>query len=291
MPVHARKVAQIADSRRHLRKSSGVLIHRRTSKKNRGRKVSSNGEVRHSQTRPLFLVFLFLVTQYFFFGSPLFQVRDVIVNSSPRVSEKEIRSRLSLSDSSSTWAVSKSSIEMDLTGHPLLKDAQIDVVFPGRVTVSVSERKPRFYAAYHGTTEVWYSVDEEGVVFESVKPLKNQVKFLLSRPLKVGSRLSPSELEIIDYFQKELSPKLGQRFRDVKITKSLDLAIKLSFQNRDIWVRLGRPERMTYKLFLLEKLLAQLAPQTEQIESIDLRFSAPLVKILKTASSQEPLSL
>ena len=228
---------------------------------------------------------MFLVTQYFFLNSPLFQVRDVVVNPSAGVSEEEIRSRLSLTESSNFWRLSPSSLESDLLGHHLLSGADVDVSFPGRVVVNVSERTPSFYVAYRGKSKAWFSVDDNGVVLESVKPLKKQLKFLLARPLKKGSLLSAAELDIVRYFQESLSPSLSKRLRDVKIRKNLDLSVKLSFQNRYIWARLGRPERMTYKLFLLEKLLAQLATQKEQIKSIDLRYSAPLVKIKQPAQS------
>lgn len=279
--MHARRIAQIADSRRHLRRGSGSLTYRRAKKKSK--KPNSHREIKISRKGPLFLMMLFFVSQYFFLQSSLFQVSDVVVEGNEVVPLDSIRANLGLSEHTRFWEVSPQTLKGSVLELHRLQDAEVAMAFPGRVRVKVQERAPAFSAAALGSERQWYAVDRDGVILNQRAPEKGAFKVLLDRPLRVGTQLSAKELEVILYFQKSLKPSLRQRLRTVKLNKRHEVALKISFKNKYLWVRLGRPEKMGYKLFLLEELLNQLKKERSQVASVDLRYSTPVVRLAKPA--------
>ena len=68
------------------------------------------------------------------------------------------------------------------------------------------------------------------------------------------------------------------KIRAIKLGVTGEVAFRMKYGNDNIWVRLGRPEKLQYKLFLLNELLAKLEKEKSKVESIDLRYSAPVVK-------------
>ena len=232
-----------------------------------------------SRQRPLFLVLMFLVSQFYFLQSPLFQFNQIEIEGASKVSEDKIESRLGLREHTSFWDVSTDSLQENLSSLRMLQHAQVDLEFPGRVSVTISERKPSFLAAYIGNTKEWYSMDSEGLALESLKPTGEALRILLPYPVRTRTQVRASDLYVVKFFQENLSDKLRERVTAVKINQTHDVALRLKYGGKSIWVRLGRPEKLEYKLFLLSELISKLKRDgATSIESIDLRYSAPVVK-------------
>ena len=273
--MYARKIAQIAESRRHLRRDCGSLTYRRPKK--RARKSSSKREITFSRRRPLFLVFLFLVSQYFFLQSPLFEFQDVEIDGAEEVAGSVIESKLGLAKGANYWELSEESLEANIESMYRVEDAIVNVEFPSRVEVTVLEREPSFYVAYRGDAGKWFSADDEGVILDGSAPPEGTLKFFLSHPIKGGMNVRASDLQVVRFFQDTLKGELRERVRAINIGKKREVTLKVSYTPQPLWVRLGRPERLEYKIFLLRELLSQLAKDKVDVRSIDLRYSAPVV--------------
>lgn len=274
--MYARKIAQIAESRRHLRRDCGSLTYRRPKK--RSRKVQAKQTVSYSRKKPLFLIFLFFVSQFFFLKSSLFSFRELEVKGASSVDTVDIEKKLGLSDSSTYWDLSEGSLLANLQSLHRLNGATVSVEFPGRVQVMVSERKPSFFVAYRRDARKWFSVDSDGVVLDIDKPQKGALKFYLPHPVKGGTQVREGDLQVVRYFQDQLSEDLKKRVRAINISNGQLLALKVIVGKRPVWVKLGRAEKLGYKLFLLQQLLTQLSKEKSIITSIDLRYSAPVVR-------------
>lgn len=277
--MHARRIAQIADSRRHLRRGSGSLTYRRAKRKSK--KPLAHREIKISRKGPLFLMMLFFVSQYFFLQSTLFQVSDVVVEGNEVVPLDSIMANLGLSEHTRFWEVNPVGLKGSVLELHRLQDAEVSMAFPGRVRVKVQERAPSFSAASLDDENKWYAVDQDGVILNQRAPEKGGFRVMLDRPLRLGAQLSAKELEVILYFQQSLKPTLRDRLRTVKLNKRHEVALKISFKNKYLWVQLGRAEKLSYKLFLLEELLTQLKREQAQVASVDLRYTAPVVRLSK----------
>jgi cell division protein FtsQ len=274
--LHARKISQIAESRRHLRRDSGALTYRRARKK--PRKANAKRERTFSRRRPLFLIFMFLVSQFYFLQSPLFQLNEVEIEGEQSVSENDIESSLGLADETSFWDVSDVSLEQNLMLMHRLREAEVDRSFPGRVQITVSERKPAYFAAFIGNTKTWCSIDSDGVVLDKVDANSDHLRVLLSHPVRPGGQVRKSDLKVIRFFEDNLKGSLREQVLAIKIGATGEVAFRMKYGSNPIWVRLGRPEKLSYKLFLLQEMMAKLAKEKSVVSSIDLRYSAPVVK-------------
>lgn len=280
--MYARKVSQIAESRRHLRRDCGSLTYRRP--KARSKKGSHKREITFSRKRPLFLMFLFFVSQFFFLKSALFEFHEIKVEGAESVSESMVLEKLGLGDSKSYWDLSAASLEENLEGVHRLEKATVELVFPGRVEVSVTERQPSFYVTYRKKANKWFSSDASGVVLKNEYPPEGAIKFILPHPVKDGIHIRKKDLQVVRFFQDSLSPELRKTVRAINIGKKRQITLKVLLGKSPVWVRLGRPEKLEYKLFLLSRLMRQLVKDKAEIRSIDLRYSAPVVR----KSAQEP---
>ena len=277
--MHARKISQIAESRRHLRRDSGALTYRRAKKK--PRKANAKRERTFCRRRPLFLIFMFVVSQFYFLQSPLFQFNDVQIEGEKSVSEEDIESNLGLAETTSFWDVSDVALEENLMMMHRLREAQVDRSFPGRVSVTVSERKPAYFAAFIGNTKTWCSIDSDGVVLDETQANGDHLRILLSHPVRPGGQVRSSDLKAIRFFEDNLKGKLREQILAIKLGANGEVAFRMKYGGNPIWVRLGRPEKLSYKLFLLQERMVKLTNDKSAVESIDLRYSAPVVKTTK----------
>lgn len=284
--LYARKIAQIAESRRHLRRDCGALTYRRPKK--RPRKLQVKQKVSISRHRPLFLMMLFFVSQYFFLQSPLFEHQTISVNGNESLSLSTVEERLGVKEGMNFWELSESSLEENLKALHLVDEARVSLVFPGEVRVNVSERKPSFFVAQKTSAPKWFSADQDGVVLKSAAPKDDALKIFLPHPVKDGTKVRTDDLQVVRYFQDRLSSNLRSSVRAIEIDQGQQLSLKTMVGKDPVWVKLGRAERLEYKLFLLSELITQLGKEQATILSIDLRFSAPVVKkkVVQTVATE-----
>ncbi len=283
--MHARKIAQMADSPRYPRRCSGVLTYRRTRRNTRPSKVLRETNIpRH---RPLFLAFLFAVSQYLFFSSPLFEVREVQFSGQQSLSRGELETALGLPLGSSLFEISEKLLSERVGLHHKVQDAEVSVIFPGQVQVRVTERQPRYSVAYIHDASSWFAVDNEGVVLMEKEPAPGGWRVLLSRKVKDGLRLTPAESRRIDELRDKIPEDLRARLEVLRLEGRQEVSLKIRYKDRPLWVRLGRTEKLEYKFFLLSQLLQQLVSEQAVLETIDLRHSGPVVKIQTPVKAEE----
>lgn len=276
--LYARKISQIADSRRHLRRGCGTLTYRRSRKKGRKAPVTRTREVTATRHRQLFLVFLFAVSQFFFLQSSLFVVRDITVEGQKKTDKKTILQAMGLGEDARYWSLSPNDLTNEVLELHQLESASVEVLFPSRVSVTVRERQPVFSVASIGKSQHAFLVDKDGVILGAGKAPAGAVSMVVDRPVKLGGQLTNDELEVATYLQTHLRPTLAKRLERIKFNKRGDVALRIRYGTGGFWVRLGRPEKLSYKLVLLEELIASLKAESADFASIDLRYSTPVVR-------------
>lgn len=221
---------------------------------------------------------MFLVSQFYFLQSPLFQFNEVVIEGTEELTESDIESKLGLGNETSFWDVSDESLQQNLLFMHRLSDADVEMSFPGRVSVMVQEREPAYYAAFIGNTNSWYSIDGDGVILDDAQASSEHLRILLSHPVRPGGQLRKSDLKVIRFFQDNLKGNLREQVMAIKLGETGEVAFRMKYAGKSIWVRLGRPEKLQYKLFLLQEMMTKLAAEKSSVSSIDLRYSAPVVK-------------
>ncbi len=283
--MYARKLAQLADTRRHMRRGCGTLTYRRNRKKSR--KAPVVREIQISRHRQLFLVFLFSVSQFFFLQSSMFVVSDIAVKGGNTVKETAIRKAMNVKSGARYWELSPQGLQEDILGLHGLEAAQVNLLFPGKLDVTVSERRPLYTVAASAEPGQTYTVDKDGVVLAKGQTGPKSLQLLVDRVPRVGGRISSNELEISAFLHGHLSQSIRDRLVSVNFDGRDEVTMRIKYRDDSIPVRMGRGERLSYKLFLLEELLASLKAESAPVLSIDLRFSTPIVR--KPYKKPEPL--
>lgn len=105
-------------------------------------------------------------TWCFFTDGQHFAVKEVCVEGNDRVSAREVLSLTGLQLGGNAIGIDPETLQAELEEHPLLREADVELDLPGRVTIRVRERQA---AALVALGELFYA-DEQGVIFESVRP-------------------------------------------------------------------------------------------------------------------------
>jgi cell division protein FtsQ len=201
--------------------------------------------------------------------SPYFQVRDVEVRGTTRVTSAQVMKLIGWPKPQSIFEIPMRRIEAALERNPWVERALARRKFPDRLIVDITERKPR--AVVH--LEDLFYVDQEGVVFKRVTK-GDGLNFPILTGLKEdevagpeGRELLARALELQNLLEKEA------RFRsivsEIHVSKRLGFSVITTGKTREI--RFGF-DNFPLKMESLKKLFDQLEGQRLQARFIDLSF-------------------
>lgn len=274
--MYARKIAQISETRRYARRNAGSLSYRRQRKASvDSQAIRERGTSRHRQ---LFLVFLFTVCQFIFLQSSIFSLKDITIEGDRAISKEVIRGAMDLGDSPSYWSLAPQDIQSSLADLQGVESARVKLGFPSSLSVTIIERKPVYRICWVAAAHTAYGVDREGVIVADEPPQAGPISIALQRPVRVGGRLSPSELKVLEFFSKNAANPLLTDIKLIEFSNDGEVTLRFAYKTLTIPIRLGRPEQLGYKLFVLQELMSSLKAERAVVLSIDLRFTTPIVR-------------
>jgi cell division protein FtsQ len=201
--------------------------------------------------------------------SPYFQVRDVEVRGTTRVSSAQVMKLTGWPKPRSIFEIPIRRVEAALNRNPWVERALVRRKFPDRLIVDITERKPR--AVVH--LEDLFYVDQEGVVFKRVTK-GDGLNFPILTGLKEdevtrpeGHELLARALELQTLLEKE--PRFRSIVSEIHISKQLGFSVITMGRTREI--RFGF-DNFPLKMGSLNKLFDRLERQQLQARFIDLSF-------------------
>jgi cell division protein FtsQ len=230
-----------------------------------------------------------LITWYVL-GSSRFDLSgpdSVILTGNHYVSQADIAGAIGAGAEPNLFRLSLDDARREVESIPWVQSASLRRVFPNRLQVDVTERKP---VAYVNTGNGLKLVDAEGVLLE--KPTDASLDF----PVVTGidSSMSAADrkarLALFDRFEQELKSQVdgaGWLVSEVDLSDDGDLkallvqgreTILVHFGNRDFGERFGT--------FLT--LLPQIQTATAAVDSVDLRYRGQVVVSPKASASANP---
>ena len=98
---------------------------------------------------------------------PYFAIDQLVINGcGPALTPDDVRIWLGFSDESTLWDASPARVRARLDAHPFIARATVRRQFPGRVEITVRERRPQAIAVLDDL----YYVDRSGVTFGPLRP-------------------------------------------------------------------------------------------------------------------------
>ena len=217
----------------------------------------------------LFLVGLPVVAAVWMGTSPLFQLVEVRIGPTERVSTEEVAEALAGLRGRHLLRLSLSDVEALLASHPWIEGAAIRKELPDRMIVEVHERHP---VALLRQDDGLFYVDQTGFVMEPYDPA-GPVDFPLLSVAPGASLDVPRALEVADSFDRfvhggtaGLSEVELLGLDDFRI-HSAELAFPVLVSGAEVKTQLAK----------LEKLLPEITRRFPVVEAVDLRFSRQIV--------------
>lgn len=208
---------------------------------------------------------------------PYFAINQLVINGcGPALAPDDIRTWLGLTDDSTLWQAVPALVRARLEAHPYIARATARREFPGRLEVTVRERRPQAIAVLDGL----YYVDRSGATFGPLRPQDSR-----DYPLITG--LDPAEEE---------GPRTWAIRRALRLLRRCDREpcigelseIHLA-DRRGVIVYLAEPRvpivlgwgSWPAKLDRAERALRAWEGAAERLASLDVRFRNQVVLILR----------
>ena len=221
----------------------------------------------------IFLISLF----YFLFFANYFQVKNINFDGLKEVSEEKLISliepylenKVLFFQSKSIFLINFNKIKKIIIEEvPLVEEVKIKRKFPETLSFLVVEREG--LATF--CQEDCFSLDKEGIIFDSEKGMKPIIKTALLEKIKLADRVIEKNelnqlLKINSYLEEELSIPLEEL-----LVASLE---KLEVMTKEGWKAYFNPqENVEWQLDKLKTLLEKviLPEQRKDLEWIELRF-------------------
>jgi cell division protein FtsQ len=203
-------------------------------------------------------------------SSPRFAITRVDVSGLESLSEAEVREAAGVREGENLFALDASGVAARLERLPRVKRVQVTRSLPGRVALSIEERRPFALLASGGRL---YWVDDEGrVLGPEPRAVAPELPVLTGRAAdgSEGVRMGAAFLRAMLKSGSSLLPRISE----IDVGQSGDGPVLHTVDG--IEVKLGS-EAWEERLGRLQGVLAQIETEQEPIESIDLRFRDQVV--------------
>ncbi|MCE7871116.1 hypothetical protein DYH09_12155 [bacterium CPR1] len=282
----ARSLSRLASPPPRRSKSREVKRSSREVRRSRETRVLKERPRRLVPLRKLFLVGLFFLGQGLFFFSELFHLSRIEVNGLSHLTREQVVSHARLTRGSPVWLLPPATVAERVAGIHAVKSVQVEVRLPGTVEIAVQEREPRFLVGSPASPEL-YLADAHGVLLRKAQLPSSLPRVMVTEPLAEGGRLSQGIVPIASETLALLHGIVPGKPSSISIDSLEAVTVETSWQGWPLTLRLGSLEHRDYKRQLLQALWARLPASKGRPVLLDLRYSSPVVKVVKP-SSPEP---
>lgn len=217
----------------------------------------------------LVLVGLPLLLAFWVYTSPRFQLREVHIGSTVRVSTSEIEQALQPLRGRHLLGLSLEDVEGRLVANRWIRSATIRKELPNRLLVQIQERQPAALLRQDG--ELLY-VDNEGFVMGPYDPAGPVDLLLLSS--EAGAGLDVAEALAVATELQHLAPAWSRGLSEIEALGLGDYRVHSAQLEFPILLHTGDLEIQVAKL---EMLLPEISARFSNVAAVDLRFTRQIV--------------
>lgn len=149
--------------------------------------------------RRLGIVGIILFISLVVMSLPVFRIETVIVSGNVELSKEEIVQTAEADTGTNIFAYISSKYEKKLMSVPIIKTANIQKIYPNKLSISVVERMPIGYIVYLENTYI--AIDNEGVVLDVSNSYNKQLPFIVGlkfNEFNLGQKLQVEDEQVFD---------------------------------------------------------------------------------------------
>ncbi|MFW5814331.1 MAG: cell division protein FtsQ/DivIB [Spirochaetota bacterium] len=171
---------------------------------------------------------------YHLLVAPRLEIEEIRIESDLPLADEELLATAGVRIGVPYFAVDSAAVEANIERHPLVRDAQVDVTFPNRMTISASRRRPLAAALAEtpdGTVPLVF--DDEGVVFQiglgevaGELPVVSGLRF---ESVDLGLELPALVVEFLGQLKRirMQSPELYRLFSEYRVVRKNEYAYEV----------------------------------------------------------------
>lgn len=130
---------------------------------------------------------------------PVFQIKTVVVSGNIDLSKAEIVQVAEADTGTNIFAYISNKYEKKLANIPIIKTANIQKIYPNKLSINIVERIPIGYVVYLENTYI--AIDNEGVVLDVSNSYNKQLPFIVGLKFKefnLGQKLEVEDQQVFD---------------------------------------------------------------------------------------------
>lgn len=228
----------------------------------------------------LFLLFICLLTTYFFIHSAFFSVQNIEVEGNTALQRERIIETSGLNYGTNIFSMDTNEAILKIKMYPSVKEVMIKRKLPNTLQISVDERVPlALVVGQNG----FIIVDNEGIFLKKVTDLKDlNMPVISGIPVddsgRPGSSIMTPSLDAALKVAELMNETLRENVTEIMAPSPLSLTLKTV---QGVKVLFGEPNDFERKVKLMEKLLTKNGAviNEQTVEYIDLRYdTSPVIK-------------
>jgi cell division protein FtsQ len=219
----------------------------------------------------------------YLYNSKYFKIKSVIVNGNSHYSSEQVITIADVEIGANIFEINKKNIEDKLAAELTWANSiSLRKVFPDRIEISITERKPYIRLVYGGK---YFILDKEAVVLDEISGgepslysgyllVKNGIKFYPEIGEKIAKKSILGAADIYDALDVELKNIIKEAF--ISGSTNSDIVL-VTFDDKQIIF--GTSDKIVDKNAILRQILTQIYENEITYSVIDLRnIENPIIK-------------
>jgi cell division septal protein FtsQ len=219
----------------------------------------------------------------YLYNSKYFKIKSVIVNGNSHYSSEQVITIADVAVGANIFEINKKNIEDKLAAElTWVNSISLRKVFPDRIEISITERKPYIRLVYGGK---YFILDKEAVVLDEISGeesslyegyllVKNGLKFYPEIGEKIAKKSILGAADIYDALDVELKNIIKEAF--ISGSTNSDIVL-VTFDDKQIIF--GTSDKIVDKNAILRQILTQIYENEITYSVIDLRnIENPIIK-------------
>ncbi|MDD2554012.1 MAG: FtsQ-type POTRA domain-containing protein [Desulfotomaculaceae bacterium] len=227
-------------------------------------------------------VIIVLAAGFILLSSPVFEVRQVLVQGNYFLSEEKILDVADIGLDVNIFKLKMADVKSNLKQLPMIKDTQVTRSLPSSVVITVAERVP---LGLLPAAEGFIQVDEESIYLARAgagTPGLPVITGVEVEPAGPGQVLSSERLSSALNVIKDLPAGFTANLTEIHVDEDGQIII---YTTEGYQCRLGLPQEIQEKGEILQQVLLELRKQGAKINYIDLSYAGqPVVYYKKYAN-------
>ena len=239
-------------------------------KKNKRKKI---------KTVVFILVFLvFLIVSYLLFTLSTFDISNVEVIGTDRYKQEEVISKADVIIGRNIFWQMLKGVSKTVKELPYIKSAKLKATLPGKITIEITERTSKYFA-YDKEKNIYYRIDDDGVIIEQVD-IKDKTAdelltygFIFDDEVVFATKIKDIDMDKLNVFKtilKEFEKSgINGSFTQVNFENSLTTATL----NDKLNIIFPNDTNIKYNMSVLREIIAKIGEDATGF--IDLTKSSP----------------